>query len=176
MVIEGEFILHPNPAEILSPPLAPALARIEAEWSAELNWQRLDVERLVGCGQLARHRQLPDVEARLETWLQRTPISKAFDVAGLFLLGYWAGPQPAGGDLIRLLLAGLGQAPPSDPVRDTLITALANGHCCTNDRPAAEAVEREFERIWQVGAFNPVQKATVAALRRVLEKRDTDIL
>jgi hypothetical protein len=169
MEIQGEFILHPAPAEILGLPTLQALARIEAEWSSEMNWQRLDFERLVGCGQLARHRQLPDVEVRLRSWLGPTPTAKGLDIAGLFLSGYWAGSQPASGDLVRFLLAELNKLPSGDPVRDTLIVALRNGHRCTNDPQAAAAVKREFERIWHGGDFDPAQKATVSALERVLE-------
>ena len=156
MEIQG---IHPPPApaEILGLPTLHALARIEAEWNSEMNWQRLDVERLMGCGQLARHRQLPDVEVRTKTWLRRTPIaSLPLDVAGLFLLRRTLGRIPvANGDLVRLLLAELKKLSSGDPVRDTLIIALSNGHRCTNDPLAAEAVEREFERIWQGGDFNP---------------------
>lgn len=170
MEIDGESILHPKPADILGPAPDLAMARIRAEWDAELNWPRLDLERLTGCGQLARHRRLLAVESQLKAWLQQNTTDRAFDVAGLFLMGYWAGTQDADGALIQLLLAKLQQSPPDDPVRDTLIAALGGGHRNTRDRSAADDVEREFQRIWQDGTYNPSQRITVDSLRQVLGK------
>jgi hypothetical protein len=168
MEINGETILHPEPAEILGQSPAQAAARLEAEWDAELGWPRLDLERLVGSGQLARYHRVPGVELRLQAWLHWAAPPKSLEIAGLFLLGYWAGAQTADGGLVRLLLKGLQGTSPGDAARDTLIAALGNGHRCTPDRAAAAEVERAFAAIWQAGTYNPKQPLTVAALRRVL--------
>lgn len=165
----NEFMLHPN-AEALSklPPdsLRAVIAQSLAEQERGPFRGSPDLEVTMGLGQLARVRDVEDVEADLLLWLCDHPTENRYDVAGLFLMGFWASPKVAAPALVDALLRGLERYPTPGGAGDSLIMALGNAH--------AHASNAQQLRIREVfGMFLPsrdrFQDGVKQAMDRVLK-------
>ena len=169
MKINGEFIVHPAPDELLALPEAELPRAVRVMWERGARADVPDFDRLVGAGQLARIREVPRVEEELERWLIRPAGSKGFDVAGCFLTGYWPGRQVPHAPLVRRLLDALDGASLEPAARNTVACALAKAHPATTDADLAARAAATFRRILQEEPLDAYSAGTLAWMRRAAD-------
>jgi hypothetical protein len=120
-----ELLMHPAPSQVAALPVESVMPFMLARLDEQASLPSADFETTLGLGQLARLMKIEGMQAQLEAWLQGRADPKGYDVAALFLAGYWPDDPVPSPVLVDRLLAFLGQNAASLQVVETLLLAFS---------------------------------------------------
>jgi len=171
MIIDEEAILHPKPDEILTLDPEAVLPYMEKLWTVEADSGRPDLDILLGAGQLTRRRKIARVEDCLTDWLRKRGDDAAWDVAGLFLMGFWSGELYVDPGLVVRLIETLQNSTLSVGSRDSVIKALGCAYYRLIDQPGiVRRIEELFRSLWAKREQYRFQPGVEATLKHVMNQ------
>ena len=170
---DGEAILHPDPDEILALTAEAVLPYMANLWTVESDSGHPDLDTLLGAGQLARRRRTDGVEECLTDWLRKRSDYPAWDVVGLFLMGFWCGRQSVDPELVVRLVDSLRDSDLPESARDSVINALGCAHRLVDQPSLARRIEDVFRPLWARRQEHRLQPGVEATLSHILEGKNS---
>jgi hypothetical protein len=168
-----EFFFYPGAEEIRRWPAEKLRPFLFERLSEQERSKVPDLERVMGLGQLARHAGLDDIETELRQWLDDARTVNAYDIVGLFLMGFWPTRVAVSRDLLLELHRELPNLPHTEGgARDSAIMAIAIGYPHVRAETIGSEIRDTFGELRK--KYQTFQPNVRAAIDSVLEPKPVD--